>query len=132
RLDSGDDLDDAAAGSDDGNALAGEVDIVAPLSGMERRTFECRHAPDLWQLRYRQLSAGGDQHVGLMIASARLDQPAATSVVPAGAQHLGAGADAVQDAVAAGDFFHIRLDLRLGRVAAGPLGVGCERKLIEM
>ena len=130
-LDRRHDLDRAAAGADHGDALAGEVDVVAPLGGVEGRALKVLQPRDRRHLRHRELAAGGDQDVGLVRAGAGLEQPAAALLVPAGALHLGAGADPVEDAEAAGDALDVGADLGPGRVAARP-AVGREGELVEV
>ena len=55
----------AAAGADDADALAGEVDVVVPAGRVERRPGERLAALDLRQLRPVELADGADHGVGL-------------------------------------------------------------------
>jgi hypothetical protein len=103
RLDGGDDLDGAAPRADDRDAAPGEVDVVAPLGGVERGAFEALEPGERRHGRHRQLTAGGEQHVGLVRAGARLQLPRRPLRVPARLEHLGPGPDAVEHAVAGGD-----------------------------
>jgi hypothetical protein len=78
RLDRRHHLDRTASGPDHGDALAGKIDIVAPLGGMECRAPEGVKALELRNLGHRELTAGGDQYVGLMITVIGCDQPPAS------------------------------------------------------
>ena len=69
RLDGRDDLDRAAAGPDDGDALARQVDVVAPARRVERQALEAVEAGDRRDGRDVELAAGGDQDVGLVLAA---------------------------------------------------------------
>ena len=83
RLDRGHDLDRAAPCPDHRHPLAGEVDVVAPLRRVERRALEAVEPRDRRHGRDRQLAAGREQDVGLVLARARLQDPLAALAVPA-------------------------------------------------
>ena len=125
-------MDCAATGSNDGDTLSGEVHVVPPLGGVERRALEGLEALDPWQLGNRELSAGDDQHVGLMITSACLDQPRVTGLLPVRADHLGTSTDLVEYAEVSGDTLEVGLDLGLRRVPARPPWVRGEGELVKM
>jgi hypothetical protein len=122
----------AAARADHRDAAPGEVDVVAPLGGVERGAFEAVEPGERRHGGHRELPAGGEQHVGLVRARARLQLPLRALGVPARLEHLSPRPDAVEHAVAAGDVLEVGLDLGLRRVAARPPRVGRERELVEV
>ncbi len=132
RLDGGHRLDGAAARPDDRDPPAREVDVVAPARGVEGRALEAVQARQRRHRRHRQLAAGGEQHVGLVRARARLQHPLAPLAVPARLLHLGRRADALDHPVAPRDVLEVGLDLGLRRVAARPARVRGEGELVEM
>jgi hypothetical protein len=132
RLDRGHGLDRATAGADDGDALAGELDVVAPLRGVKRGAGEAVEAGDRGQLGDGELPAGGDQHVRFVVAVARFEQPRVAVLLPVRARDLDVRVDALEHAVAAGDVFEVLLDLGLGREAPRPARVGRERELVQV
>src|SRR5205823_6537704 len=100
------------------HSLAGEVDVVPPIGRVERRSVEAVEPRYRWRLRDRELPAGGQEDIGLVGAGARLEQPLAPFLVPTRPLDLRAGADSVEHFIAPGNVLEVRLDLRLGRVAA--------------
>ena len=64
--DGGDDLHTARSGTDDGDALAGEVDRrLRPQTGVVRLTAEGLPAGHVGEERHREPASGGDQEPGL-------------------------------------------------------------------
>jgi hypothetical protein len=90
---------------------------------------ESRHGGDR---RAGELAAGGDQDVGAVRAVvAERHLPLPDGLVPAGGGHLRAEPDAPEDSGAPGDVLQVVADLRLGRIAARPVGLGCEGEGVE-
>ena len=132
RLDAGHDLDRATARAQHGHALAGELHVVAPLGGVEGRPLEAVEPRQRRDLGHGQLAAGGEEHVGLVAAGARLEQPAIPLLVPVRPLHLRAGAHALQHPVTLRDLLEVGLDLRPRRIAARPARVRREGELVEV
>ena len=109
-----------------------ELDVVAPFGGVEGRTVEALEPGDRRHLRHRQLAAGGDQHVGLVRARARLRAPLAALARPSSRASPRCRADPIEHAVAARDILEVLLDLGLRRVAARPARVRRERELVQV
>ena len=100
--------------------LPASVDVVPPLGGVERRAREAVEARDRRNGRDRELAAGGQQHVRLVRARARLAAPTCRARRPSAPLHLDARPDPVDHAVAPRDVLEVGLDLGLRRVAARP------------
>ena len=57
-------LEGAGAGADHRDALALQVDVVAPARGVERRALEVVEAGDVGQARLVELADGADHRIG--------------------------------------------------------------------
>ena len=81
----GDDRDElgrAAAGADDGDALAGQIDGVVPPGRVERRPGEALPPLDVRQLRAVELADRADHGIGLerLLDPVRTDEARASTV----------------------------------------------------
>ena len=85
----GKNLDGAGAGTDDRDPLAGQVDAVVPLRGMESGAAEFVHALDVGRPRDVQRTGAGDQKLSDVLVS-RLGEnvPAVFAVIPVRTAYL--------------------------------------------
>jgi hypothetical protein len=67
------------AGADDGDALAGEVDVVVPAGGVDRLALEALDARHVRQRRLDQPAAAADEHVRGQAPAAGLQPPSSAS-----------------------------------------------------
>ena len=112
--------------------LPGELDVVAPLRGVERRALEALEAGDRRHRRHRELAAGGEQHVGLVRRRRSSAAPTCRARRPSAPAAPRCRADPLEHPVAPRDVLEVGLDLGLGRVAARPARVRRERELVEV
>ena len=105
---------------------------MAPARGVEGRAVEVLETRERRHGRHRELSAGRDEDVGLVVAGAGLQDPAAALRVPGRPLDLRSGADPVQHTVASRDVLEVVLDLGLGGVAPRPAGVWLEGEFVEV
>ncbi len=122
-------LDGAGAGAHHGHPPPGQVDVVAPLRGVEGGAVEV--ARDGRHHRVGELADRRDQEVRLERAPGRPHVPDAGRLVEAGAEHLGAGAHQVEQALRLGGGPEVGQDLRLAGVAPAPVRVGRPRPGVE-
>ena len=132
RLDLGDELDRRGARADDGDPLAGEVVVVVPRRGVERRAPEVLEPGDVGQRRLVQRPGRRDEHLRREGAAARRDPPAAGAGVPVGARDLVPEADPPADARRAGERDEVVLDLAARREQPRPARVRRERQRVEV
>jgi hypothetical protein len=128
-----DELDGRRPGADHPDAFAGEVVVVIPAGRVEEPAREGVEPRQVGDHRLGQRSGGRDEEPrrvgGLGVGG---DDPAGGALVEARLDHGGPEADAVDDAVVAGDAAEVVEDLVLGREAAAPPGVGRERERVEV
>jgi hypothetical protein len=132
RLDRRDELDGRGAGADHGDALAGQVDVVVPARGVERRTREGLDAGHVGQRRLDQPAAAADQRVGRQRAPAGLQPPEHRGVVPHTGHEVGVDVQVRAHAKVVGDLLQVRPDLRLPAVDVRPVRVRREGEGVEV
>ena len=123
--DLGDRLDAAGPGPDDGDPLAGEVDVlVEPVSGEVHLTAERLDTVELGRLGHRQVARPGD-HVpgGDGVAELGADPPEAGVVVPHHRVHPGVEQDVLAQVEPVGNVVQVAQDLGLAGEALAPLPV---------
>ncbi len=116
-----DELDRARAGADDRDALARQIDVVVPASGVEHISREVHEAGDVGQLGLDQRAGGGDQRARPDGAARGIDLVAVA--LPARVEQLAAELDVGQEVFVASDAPEVGMDLRLVRVGARPVRV---------
>ena len=131
--DAGHELDRAGAGADDGDPLAGQVDVVAPLGGVEGRPGEGVDARERRDHRVGELADGGDDHVGVV---RRARRRRSTVHVPAALVERARATstpvrDQVEQALALGGVAEVGQDLGLPGVAPAPGRVDRPRPRVE-
>ncbi len=128
--DLGHELEGAGPRADHRHSLAGQVDVMAPLGGVEGRAFEAVAALDVGQARPVELAHGGDHRIGLDLAQTILrlqrDLPDGAVLIPDHFLHLGLEADLLAQIVAVGDATEIVQQNRLGGEVLRPVVVGLE------
>ena len=122
----------ARAGADDRDALAGEVDVVVPQRGVERRPLEALPAGDVRVRRAGELADRGDEHVDdHRVTAVDLDRPRPGGVVEGGAEHLGVEPAVPAHVVLVRDVPDVVEDRRLPGEPVRPAWVGLERERVE-
>ncbi len=132
RLDRRHELDRRRAGPDHGHALAGQVVVVVPAGGVERRAPERLQAGDLGVARLAERAGAADQELRADRAARGLDGPALCVGVPGRSEHLGVGAQVAAQAVALGDVELVPPDLGLAGERPRPVRVGGERERVHV
>ncbi len=130
--DAGHELDRTRAGADDRDLLAAQVDVVAPLGGVERRAVERVRTRQGGDDGVRQLTHRGDDQVGVVRrAVGRRDGPGGA----VGTQRAGGdrrtGDDQVGQPLALGGLAQVGEDLGLLGVAPAPRRVDRPRPGVE-
>jgi hypothetical protein len=125
-------LDRAAPRADDADALSGQLDVVAPLGGVEGGTGERVEAGKARRLRHAELPAGGQQDIRLEAPGAGRQLPLGRLLVPGRRLDRGVGEDPLGDAVLVGEALEVGLDLGLRRKATRPARVRLEGELVEV
>ena len=123
RLDLRQELHRRSAGTDHGDTLAGQVDVVIPACGVEGVALEILDARDVRHRDVVHRSGAGDHVLGDDLALVGGNRPLLGLVVPVG--HLGERVElnVGDDPEALGDVVEILLDLRLLGERAVPVGV---------
>jgi hypothetical protein len=128
----GHELDRAGPGPDDGDALAGQLDVVVPARRVERVAGEALPARDVGQHRPRQLADGGHEDGGLVrLATVGLDAPDTALLVERGPGDLGPVPDVRLEPVLRDDAPQVGQDVRLVGEPLRPARVRLERVRIE-
>ena len=102
RLDPRDDLDGRRPGPDHGHPAPGQIVVVVPASGVERRALEVR---ETWKVRRRGLAQEAgcrDQQLDGERTAGCLDAPDPRGVVPLGGCDLAPDVDVIRDSEAVG------------------------------
>jgi hypothetical protein len=118
-----DQLDPRRTGPDDADALAGEVDVLLrPPGGVVPVAGEVLEAREVRAVDERQAPGGGDQEPGRGRPSViGGDDPARARLVVAGRGDRGVELDVTAQVEAVGDMVEVPQQLRLGRIALGPV-----------
>ena len=132
RLDLRDDLDRGRAGSDHGDALAAEVHVVVPLSGVEGGALEALEAGDAGDLGLAEAAHAGHEHLRGEPTAGRVDDPALPVVVPARLRDGVAEANVRIHVEVTGAAAQVVLDLVPGGEGAAPAGVRGEAERVEV
>ena len=125
RRDDRDGLDGRRPGTDDRDALAGEVHaLVRPATREVGGPLEAIGALNVYILGHRQRAGGHDVVLGRDgVARGGADRPALGLAVPLGGLHLGGELDVLAEVVALRDVLGVLEQFGLGRVLLGPLPV---------
>jgi hypothetical protein len=116
-----------------GHASPAEVVGVVPVGRVEQRPSERVQARDVRRAGTAQLPGGGDEDVGLVLASpGKIQPPAPRGLVEGGAEHLGVETDVRQHAEAACDVAQVLVDLRLRGEPPRPVGLRRERQRVQV
>ena len=109
----GDDLDGRGSGADDGDALAGQVEVMVPPGGVEDVALELVETVNVRQRRLGQRTHGRDHEIRREGPLRGAHVPPRLLGVPAHLVNLAAESVSVEHLVLAGDLPDVGLDFGL-------------------
>ncbi len=128
------DLEAAGAGPDQGDPLAGDVDVVVPRRGVKCRSRKGFRAGEVGDLRPVELADGGDDRVGpqRLGACGRAHRDVPHRAVPLGGDHLGVPPDVGFQVVAVHHIAEVLAQLGLLGEEVVPVVAGFEAVTVEV
>ena len=128
----GDDLDGRGSGADDGDAFAGQVDVVIPPGGVEDLALELVETIDVRQCRLGQRTHCRHHEIRREGPRRSAHMPPRLLRVPPDLVNLAAEPVSVEHPMLSRDPLDVRLDLGLFGIRTGPPSVRRERVGIQV